>query len=599
MLGRSLLLSVRRTQISTLLTVVALLLWSHSILYAKLEIGYYGLIHGLPVTFFIALVFLTAASAILWISRENHGGLLCLQLIIFVSALWLVPAITGGSHPFTDETYAKFGLTTYITDGGHFSSRQIWYLSWPGAIILLSIIENLGSLDYVPMTTLLLSGTQLLFLPPLYLFLRNVAGRARNNYIWAGLWLFSVAAWVGMVYPSPQGIGYFLLLTMLVLVTMPAVWEKGTRGLVLLSLVVIVFAALVTTHLLTSLAVLGILAALSIVKRNKRVALVMVLCLVLLLGWDLTGGPQNVKMPFSQPLVTAPAEPSVVPAEPGAEPGVVPVEPHASPVEEPSDTEAERGILILDPEVITQREITGHFSGSESHIAVAKTRVVLSSIFALIGVVGAILFLVVKRNFRVAIPVLAITLAPLALLPLTGFYAQELLHRLYLLALPGMAFFGATLLDMKSKIPAVILCLVMVISYPLHIVSHYGNQEIDYLPPGHDAAIVFFNSYTNHGFVAGGYPLSNTKGTLDYRLIRFRDLHWEGDRLYTKVKKERPHYIVISRRDKAMYEWFLGDDQFIIDIEKSLNSVVNCNLIYGNPVLKLYECDDAKKPTEN
>ncbi len=65
-----------RQQVSILLTIIALLLWSHSILHARFEIGYFGLIHGLPVTFFIALAFLTVASAILRVSKEKHGKLL-------------------------------------------------------------------------------------------------------------------------------------------------------------------------------------------------------------------------------------------------------------------------------------------------------------------------------------------------------------------------------------------------------------------------------------------------------------------------------------------------------------------------------------------
>ena len=68
----------RRRQISILLTIIALLLWSHSIVYARFEIGHWGLISGLPVTFFVALALLTVASAILWVSKEKHGKLLCL-----------------------------------------------------------------------------------------------------------------------------------------------------------------------------------------------------------------------------------------------------------------------------------------------------------------------------------------------------------------------------------------------------------------------------------------------------------------------------------------------------------------------------------------
>ena len=63
----------RKVQISLLLTVIAILLWAHSILLAKFEIGYLGLIRGLPITFFVALAFLAAASATLWVSKENQG----------------------------------------------------------------------------------------------------------------------------------------------------------------------------------------------------------------------------------------------------------------------------------------------------------------------------------------------------------------------------------------------------------------------------------------------------------------------------------------------------------------------------------------------
>ena len=81
---------------SLLLTAIALLLWSHSIVSARFEIGYFGLIHGLPVSFFLALAVLTTASGVLWASKQNHGRLLGVQMVILVCALWLVPQITGG-----------------------------------------------------------------------------------------------------------------------------------------------------------------------------------------------------------------------------------------------------------------------------------------------------------------------------------------------------------------------------------------------------------------------------------------------------------------------------------------------------------------------
>ena len=66
--------SVKR--VSILLTIIAFILWSYSTLQAKLNIGSLGLITSFPVTFFIALGFLAIASAVLWLSKEKHEGLL-------------------------------------------------------------------------------------------------------------------------------------------------------------------------------------------------------------------------------------------------------------------------------------------------------------------------------------------------------------------------------------------------------------------------------------------------------------------------------------------------------------------------------------------
>ena len=137
---------LNRKQISVLLTVIALLLWSHSILYARFEVGYFGLIHGLPFTFFVALAFLTAASATLWTSPQSHHKLLCLQLLVLISVIWLVPEITGGSPPFTDHAYRSLGLIEYIAGQGHFSAAG--YLSWPGAYVLSTIAAEVLSVDF-------------------------------------------------------------------------------------------------------------------------------------------------------------------------------------------------------------------------------------------------------------------------------------------------------------------------------------------------------------------------------------------------------------------------------------------------------------------
>jgi hypothetical protein len=347
-----------RQRISVSLTAIAVVLWTHSILHATLEIGHFGLIHGLPVTFFVAFAFLTVASALLWVSPERHGKLLFLQLALLISGLWLVPAITGGSPPFTDHAYRNLGMIEYVVRNGHFDGVVIWYQSWPGAFILSAAAAEISSINFEPALPLFPYLMQLLYLLPLYVFLHNTLGQARGNYIWAGAWLFSLGNWIGQNYFGPSGVALFLLLTLLALVTSTSMWQRNSGSLILLCLAVLVFAALAMTHLLTSLAALCILAALCLVKRSKYLAMGIALCLVLAVCWDLIGAHGYIVNRFL--------------------PG-------------PAGETAPSAVLSIDPGVVGEREVTGHFTGSESHVAVALTRVPFSAIFALIGVAGVFL----------------------------------------------------------------------------------------------------------------------------------------------------------------------------------------------------------------
>ncbi len=543
----------RTERISVLLTAVAVLLWLHSILSAKLEIGFYGLIHGLPVTFFVALAFLTVASAILWVSSERHGKLLCLQLLVFISALWLIPVITGGSPPFVDHEYRVLGMVDYIVRQGHFDPTVLWYQAWPGAFIISAMAFKVGSIDLEPVLGMFPFFMQLLYLLPLYLFLKNTLGEARSNYCWAGAWLFYLANWIGQDYFGPQAIALFLLLTLLALVTSASVWKKDSKSPIFLGLVVLVFAALAITHLLTALAALCILVAIWLVKRSKTMALAVVLCLLLVVCWDSIGAERFIMN-------------RVFPA-PGSE----------SP-----------GAFVVDPGAVTGREVTGHFTGSESHVAVAITRLPFSAMFALIGVAGVVLVLLVKRKLGAAIPILAIALAPLLLLPLA--YGQELLHRLYLFALAPMAYFGAELLSTKKRELTFIFCLSLIIGVPLHVVAHYGNEAMDYFSPGDVAGLHFFHDNTSEGYVTGAWPMGEVKNVERYRLIGFSRLSLQNDVVVVEgqLDEESPHYIAISRQDREFYRFFLDDPGFIEELELNLNNSADHNLIYLNADVSLY-----------
>jgi hypothetical protein len=176
------------------------------------------------------------------------------------------------------------------------------------------------------------------------------------------------------------------------------------------------------------------------------------------------------------------------------------------------------------------------------------------------------------------------------LVTLSGHYDREILTRLYLFALPGMAYFGASLLNIKKGAVAVILCLLLIIAIPLHVITQYGNQELDYFSPAQLSGMHFFYNETSRGLATGDWTLGKMKNIEQYHYTTLERLEWENGRLVLEEGMEQylPYYIGISRQNRAWYEWFQGNTQFIDEIEKSLNNAVNCDFIYNNPDLKLY-----------
>jgi len=189
------------------------------------------------------------------------------------------------------------------------------------------------------------------------------------------------------------------------------------------------------------------------------------------------------------------------------------------------------------------------------------------------------------------VAILATCLAPLLLLLISGHYGEELLQRVYLFSLPLMVYFGAMLLDVRSKLPWLILCLLLIIAIPTQVISHYGNQALDYFPKGRVAGLKFFDNTTTHGYVTGAPPLGYTSNLLRYKHLCYYELEWKENELYTEAGEEMPYYTAISNHDRAWYGWLWGNYQFIGEIEQLLDNAVNCSLIYSNPVLKLYESD--------
>jgi hypothetical protein len=552
----------RRHRISILLTILALGALTHSILYARLEIGYWGLINGLPVTFFVALTLLMVASALLWFSEGKYTKLLGLQVLVIVLSLAMVPVITGGSISFINHGYRNLGYVEYIVRQGHFDTDVTFYLSWPGAFVLSAVISSLCQIDFTPLVEILPTFLPIITILPLYVFLRNTLGELRSKYVLVGCLIFFLAGGGGAGnIISAMGSGTMLLLVVLALVTNSRIWHREDDALSVLVLVIFVFTAMVICHLLTSLAALAIIAALALARKDMRLVLTSVGCLTVLLAWNLTIAGNYVipRLPFV----------------------------------------GEIG-LIFDIDLLSQREITGHLFGSGSHVAISIARIVQAALFLLLGVAGFISSLVVKRDLRATISLAAVTLIPVPLAILSGYYAEEILTRIYVYIMPGIAYFGVRLFDINKRIIAVVICLLLLAAIPMKLMSAYGNQEIDYFSTGQRDGLVFFHEESSQGMVIGGWPMGEFKNIENYVNLNLDNLEWYDVRLAIPpgLWPDERIYIAISRQNRAQYEWYLGNTDFIEEIESRLQETVNYDRIYYNPDLEIYVTEMSGEVTD-
>ena len=556
----------RRLSIS--LTIVAVILYSYSLTQARFEIGFFGSIHSLPLSFFIALSLLTIASAILWASSQPHGKLLFLQLGLSIMALHLTMLAIGGigaSQPNASGLYSEVGLSEYIFRIGHFSPTPpgLWRLNWPGAIILnTAIMLVLGIDDANFILTLNIFIWILLTTPLVYLFLRSTIGKDRVNYCLAGTWIFFLANWF-LYYLMPSFIGYLLLLVIMILLAQCLLQKRQSLSFPYSLSLILILLVLPATHLLTSLVALSMLLALYAVRRAKVSGLAMILAISLAL-WSM-----YVTAAFFEWRL-------------------------------PLFVEQVKSAFRLD--IIWELGVTERIVGSEARQAVTQLRVWFAALFCVIGVAGGITALKDRKISSSDKFVLAAAIGMLTMpLIISEAYEWELIQRAYIFMVPVIAYFGVKLLNHKTT--AIILTVLLVVALPLKFISFHGNAIVDYVSPAEIRGVYFVHErHTTQSYVTGNivhFPLGFMERREIHHFVPIEELRRENNTLTNP--HDWPHFIYVRQSDQAIRDFIIGDrkpgvplhvyglsERTLSEQIQDIDTITNINLIYTNPDMSIY-----------
>jgi len=424
---------------------VALLLWLLSLRNVALDrMGDLGLLQVLPVLYWVAIGLLTVGFALTLHDRRSStarltGYVLGLVAVIHATPSLLYPTLRyswAWKHIAVIEAMIQHNGSVPNTNGLDI------YNQWPGFFVLNGLLLRTtglhSALGYAAWTPPVLNA---LLLGPLLLLYRTVT--QDRQLVWGGVWIFYSCSWVGQDYFSPQAFAFLLYVVLVAVVfrrlaaarARPAgaadpepgrastgaspirATRRGDWPIAQLLLVLVIEAAIISSHQLTPLMLLTALIALSLPRANRRITLPLLLAaLVMQLVWLTT---------VARPYISA--------------------------------NLGSFGKALLTPDGNAVSGLAGLGAAAPGQVVVDWIDRSLSATVLLLAVACFVRRPWVRRS---GIPLVA--LSPVPLLAANS-YGGEMIFRVYLFALPAMAFLVAVLVLRPGCRPRLRMAVVSVL----------------------------------------------------------------------------------------------------------------------------------------
>ncbi|WP_285515123.1 glycosyltransferase [Streptomyces sp. NBRC 14336] len=424
-----------------------------------------GLLQVLPVTFWVALALLALGFCVALTDRRTPHGCYALYVLALIGLIHATPPLL-----YSELRYAWAWKHVAVIDAMIRHNGEVpdaaglgIYNQWPGFFQFNAMLMRVAGLEsplgYAMWAQVLVNVAML---GPLLLIYRSVTTNRRM--IWAAAWIYYSCSWVGQDYFAPQAFTFLLYATVIALVLRqlaasahpdpqapPPGWPPGRFVLLL-----VVEAAIVTSHQLTPLMLISALLLLCLPRRNRPVVLpALAGAFVLNLAWYATVARPYVSEHLSD-FVSA----------------------------------------ITRPEANVWSGLNRLAEAAPAQVAVAWIdRGLSGGIFLL----AAVACLVHRWTRRTPMPLLVLSPIPLALV---NAYGGEMVFRAYMFALPAAAFLVATLLVPPPGRPRARTAVVYVVLLAMLgglVFGYYSKESMNRFSAGEVAATRYVTTRTPDG----------------------------------------------------------------------------------------------------
>lgn len=533
-----------RVIVSTLASI-ALLFWVLSIYEARLKIGQgigeFGITSVLPANFFVSVSLLSVSFLLSLKMRNGSETAAFCQTIILIFVLNFTPRMVEGTARF-HTTYANYQSVDYVSQKGYVNPSAQWIHNWPSFSIAYSALMQITALPDQILLSIYPTFFSLALLFPLFVFFRLVVDNEKLR--WIAIWTCYIGNWVGQDYFSMQSLGFFAFV--LILFVTFKLTNSRARTCSWFVTAILFFSLVVTSHMLSSLAILAVVFVFFASKYLRRTVLVTLLGAIFA-SWTIYGAATYLEWNLARFIAEA-----------------------------------------LNFELIFQSNLTARVAGSVARIMVTQIRLIFSALVIVFAFSGFVLTWKRGKMGNIEKRILFILIGVSLLLGFSA-YGGELFMRLFLFSLIPLSYFVS-----KGSNRKIFFCLLslflIIVAPPLHMVAHYGNEVMDYVPPSEIRGAEFFHKHTTLGYVIGWYRDSGYRQI--YQYFSFSRAEWKNNTLSLGwIESEHldwPRFVCISYGTREYYNFFLGKPQFIVELYKNMSESTRYNRIYSNPNFDSY-----------
>jgi hypothetical protein len=491
-----------------------------------------GLVSVLPLGWFVELGLLIVSFGLAMYDEDCPQLVRTAHVVGFIVLIHGTPDLVYGTLRYS-WAWKHLGVVDYIGRTGTVNTRDPLYspyYNWPGFFTLFSLATKFaGAKSALAFASWAPVYFNLLLVAPLKAFFG--AFTTDRRVVTLACWLFFIGSWIGQDYFAPQALNFILYIVVLVLwlrVLDPNLsYISAASHRAAMVLMVLLQLVIASSHQLTPFMMTLALIVLVVYRRGRgwRIA---ASSAVVSFGWVLTGARTFVLANLRSVLDNF---------------GTISQNANST---------------MIDLARV-----------SEGQLIVAQMGRALSAAMVLLAVIGVVR-LRKLRPMRVPLILLATPVAMLA----ASSYGGEIVFRVYLFALPPVAFFAASALAPKAGIGCWTLrrsLLLTAVSIPLItglLFAHYGGERQYHFTHQEVAGSEWLYANAPSGSLVIGVTSNMPWGFGRYEEYRYRWLGAEDDvtrsllvtdprQAVDEAIEAKPgvaNYVVLNRGQKAQVE---------------------------------------------